>query len=62
MPKKSKDVSRNPGKITYSISDEMFPKLEEERKRRAVDGLQEVITQILSEYFRGLLIPAQRVF
>lgn len=58
MPKKDKDVSFNPDKFTMSITDQMYSALKEEQKKRMV-GIQEVIRQILSEYFSRLLIPKQ---
>jgi hypothetical protein len=58
MPKKDKDVFFNPEKFTMSITDQMHSALKEEQKKRMV-GIQEVIRQILSEYFSRLLIPKQ---
>ena len=38
-------------KITVAISAEIEKRLEEERKKRLVDGVPEVVRMILSEYF-----------
>jgi len=38
-------------KITVAISSELEQRLAEERKKRLVDGIPEVVRMILSEYF-----------
>lgn len=59
MLKKFKDVSSNPQKFTFSVSDEMLSALSEEQKRRKALNIQDVIRQILGEYFLRLLMPKQ---
>ena len=39
-------------KFTMSLPDSMIKALEEEKKKRALDNVQETIRSILSEYFR----------
>jgi len=39
-------------KFTMSVPDSMDNALEEERKKRKLDDIQETIRSILSEYFR----------
>jgi transcriptional regulator of met regulon len=40
-------------KFTMSVPDAMKAALEDERKRRKLDTLQDTIRSILSEYFAG---------
>jgi len=41
-------------KFTMSVPSAMKVALEEERRRRKLDSIQETIRSILSEYFSGL--------
>lgn len=59
MLKRSKDGSSNPQKFMISVSDDMLSALKEEQKRRKALNIQDVIRQILGEYFTRLLIPKQ---
>jgi len=61
MIKKAKDISSNPQKFMLSISKEMFSALEDERKHRKALNIQDVIRQILGEYFSQLVMPKQGV-
>lgn len=38
-------------KITIAVSDGLMKRLEEEKKKRLVDSVPEVVRMILSEYF-----------
>jgi len=40
-------------KFTMSLPESMYKALEEERKRRRLDNIQETIRSILAEYFKG---------
>lgn len=59
MLKKSKDIYSNPPKFMISVSDEMLSGLKEEQRRRKALNIQDVIRQILGEYFARLLASKQ---
>lgn len=50
-------MSKNMKRYMMSVSDEMYNELENERKARRLETVQEVTRQIISDYLRQKSIP-----